>query len=105
MVAISMDGPTMNWNVLELMNNMRRDKELPEIADIGSCTLHIMHGAFKTGLKKVLQAGMYKEYLVPCVVFSKIHQLGGVNTKNATRMMMLLSQFIHFRFHCSMGRK
>ena len=34
------------------MNNMRRDKELPEIADIGSCTLHIVHGAFKTGFKK-----------------------------------------------------
>ena len=52
MIALSMDGPTVNWNVLNLMNDMRRIKELPTIADIGLCTLHIVHGAFKTGFKK-----------------------------------------------------
>ena len=52
-----MDGPNTNLKFLQ---------ELSSLIDIGSCSLHIIHGAFKTGseatnwkLDKVLK-GVYK---------------------------------------------
>lgn len=63
MLQLSMDGPRTNWNVLELLNNQRSVSEVPLLIDIGSCGLHVIHGAFRTGveattwnIKKVLKA-------------------------------------------------
>ena len=56
LVQVSMDGPNTNLKFLQ---------ELRSLIDIGSCSLHIIHGAFKTGseatnwkLDKVLK-GVY----------------------------------------------
>ena len=38
--SLSMDGPSMNWNVLDLIVSLR----------IGFFSLHILHGAFQTGI-------------------------------------------------------
>jgi len=46
-----MDGPNVKWNVLELLQQERAKEERPEIVNIGSCGLHIVHGAFKTGIQ------------------------------------------------------
>lgn len=44
-----MDGPNVNWSFLEhLKNDPAKDTALLEI---GSCGLHIVHGAFQTGHK------------------------------------------------------
>ena len=61
-----MDGPSTNWNVLNLVNNQLVENGYKNSIEIGSCTLHIVHGAFQTGatksgweLNKVLK-GLYK---------------------------------------------
>ena len=51
MVMLSMDGPNTNWKVYENLKSHRTEKELPQIINVGSCGLHIVHGAFQTGVK------------------------------------------------------
>ena len=48
MIQVSMDGPNVNWAFYNLLKS-REEKELSSLATIGSCGLHIMHGAFKAG--------------------------------------------------------
>ena len=51
LVQLSMDGPSTNWNVLQLLHEDREEKEYPTIINIGSCSLHVLHGAFKSGME------------------------------------------------------
>ena len=51
MLQLSLDRPKMNWRVLGLLNSFRREKEWNDLLNIGSCGLHAIHGAFKTGVK------------------------------------------------------
>ena len=46
-----MDGPNINWKFLELLAESRVEAEIPSLINIGSCGIHVMHGAFKTGAK------------------------------------------------------
>ena len=66
-VALSMDGPNVNWSVVNLLNDDRTKNNMNELLQLGSCSLHIINGAFKKGfdngtkweMKKILNA-MYK---------------------------------------------
>ena len=49
MIQVSMDGPNVNWAFYNLLLKSREEKELSSLVAIGSCGLHIMHGAFKAG--------------------------------------------------------
>ena len=51
-LQLSMDGPSTNWNVLNLVNNHLVENGYKNSIEIGSCTLHIVHGAFQTGATK-----------------------------------------------------
>jgi len=52
LVQISMDGPSVNWKFLETFAaNTRPDSTDPTLFDLGSCGLHVVHGAFQTGHK------------------------------------------------------
>ena len=44
-----MDGPSVNWKFLNEVSKRRKDDELHALIEIGSCGLHIIHGAFKSG--------------------------------------------------------
>ena len=44
-----MDGPRVNWKLLKLYEDREKDADLPKILNIGSCGLHVVHGAFCTG--------------------------------------------------------
>ena len=47
-----MDGPNTNWEVLKLLHSHQSSKGCSShIRNIGSYGLHIVHGAFKTGMK------------------------------------------------------
>ena len=48
---LSMDGPSTNWSVLKLLHKDHCEKDYPNIIDIGSCSLHVVHGAFKSGIE------------------------------------------------------
>ena len=51
MLQLSMDGPNTNWKVFELLFSYRNEKEWSNLLNLGSCGLHIVHGAFQTGIK------------------------------------------------------
>ena len=48
-MQISVDGPSVNWAFLKEIQNHREQEELQQLINIGSCGLHIIHGAFQTG--------------------------------------------------------
>ena len=53
MIQISMDGPIVNWKLYEQITEERNEMEdYPSLIDIGSCSLHVVHGAFRTGVQK-----------------------------------------------------
>ena len=49
MIQLSMDQPSINWKFFNLLQKDRVEKEQHNLIDIGSCSLHIIHGASKTG--------------------------------------------------------
>ena len=66
MINLGMDGPNTNWAVLTKIQGERKEEELSQLENIGSCGLHVIAGALQTGvsktswnLKKVLQS-MFK---------------------------------------------
>ena len=68
LIQISMDGPNTNWDVLERHKIFRSSKDFSSLFVIGSCGLHVIHGALETGTKstewdlhKVLHA-MWKTF-------------------------------------------
>ena len=65
-IHVSMDGPAVNHKFYKGLEDHREREELPKMINIGSCNLHIVHGAFKSGfestdweMKKVLK-GCYQ---------------------------------------------
>ena len=49
---ISMDGPSVNLKVYNEIVQDRQENMVHSLIDIGSCSLHIVHGSFKTGAEK-----------------------------------------------------
>lgn len=54
MLQVSMDGPNVNWKFIELLeehlwNNDQAAHDFPRFLHLGSCSLHIVHGALNTG--------------------------------------------------------
>ena len=49
---IAMDGHSTNWNVLEMIDEHLVENRHQKTINIGSCSLHIIHGAFQTGVTK-----------------------------------------------------
>ena len=45
-----MDGPNVNWSALEEIaeHKSAKDPLSPKLLELGSCSLHILHGAYKT---------------------------------------------------------
>ena len=48
---ILMDGPSVNLKFLQKVQADRVENEQPALIDIGSCSLHTVHGAFKCGTR------------------------------------------------------
>ena len=49
-LQVSMDRPNVNWDVLKLHSSYREQNEFSKLNNIGSCGLHVLHGALRTGL-------------------------------------------------------
>ena len=52
LIHIGMDGPTTNWSVYDKIQESRKEKELPVLANLGRCGLHSVSGALGTGVTK-----------------------------------------------------
>ena len=51
MFQVSMDGPSTSWKFLDDLNKHRKGSEMPQLINIGSWSLRVIHGAFKTALE------------------------------------------------------
>ena len=52
LVQLSMDGSSVSFKLLQVVQGDRKDKGLPHELDIGTCGLHTLHGSFKVGIEK-----------------------------------------------------
>ena len=54
LIQVGMDGPNVNIKFLKLFVEDRKkiDPDLPKMIDIGTCSLHVVHGALQFGVKK-----------------------------------------------------
>ena len=52
-VQVSMDGPIVNWKMLSKITKEKSSTEhYPGLKNVGSCSLHIVHGGFRSGESK-----------------------------------------------------
>ena len=51
MYHISMDGPSVNLKFYDVFKDTCQDGILHSLIDIGVCSLHVIHDAFRTGAK------------------------------------------------------
>ena len=49
LIQLSIEGPSTNWKLLDKLSEdqVNSDPELPELINVSSCGLHIIHGVFK----------------------------------------------------------
>ena len=47
-----MDGPNVNWKFYTDLTKERNSEELPQLLNIGSCGLHIVHGGLQKGVNE-----------------------------------------------------
>ena len=50
MIQISMDGPNVNWKIVEIANKhcKEQDPGAPSLLEMGNCEVHVLHGTYKT---------------------------------------------------------
>ena len=50
LVQVSMDGPNVNWETVEIIKEYREhdDPDVPDLIEIGSCGSHVLHSAYRT---------------------------------------------------------
>ena len=70
---LSLDGPNTNWSVHKKLKNIRSREEVPQLFEVSSCGLHVIHdGLSSLGLK--LLGGKSKKFLKACGGYSMTHQ-------------------------------
>ena len=53
LIQVSMHGPNINWKMVDLIvEDGNSNETYPNLLDVGSCSLHVIHGAFRTGMKQ-----------------------------------------------------
>ena len=53
MLQVSMDEPNVSWKLYDsIVQEWSENDDYPDLIDIGSCSLHVVHGAFRTGMQK-----------------------------------------------------
>ena len=53
LAQVSMDGPHVNWKLLDMLEQDRSSQEqYADFLNVGSCNLHVVHGAFHSGMLK-----------------------------------------------------
>ena len=52
LLQLAMDGPNVNWNILDLLDDKLGFDNFSKTLNIGSCAQHIVHGSLKNGFQK-----------------------------------------------------
>lgn len=51
LLHVTVDEPNFNWKCYDYLPENHNEIHIKELNDIGSCGLHLIHGAFQTGNK------------------------------------------------------
>ena len=70
LVQISMDGPNINWKFYRNLFQERKGEELPDLLNIGSCSLHVVYESFKREQKNL--DGILA---ILCILFGKFFMI------------------------------
>ena len=64
LLQVSMDGPSVNWAFFSGLRNYRTKNDMSKLLSTGSCRLHAIYGALKTGEqnKVEVQIGNSKKF-------------------------------------------
>ena len=55
MVQVSMDGSSVNWKLNDsIVEERNQNDNYPDLIEIGSCSLHVVHGALRSGVQKTI---------------------------------------------------
>ena len=49
LLQVSVDGPNVSWAFFSELRNYETENDMSKLLSTGSCNLHAIHGAFKTG--------------------------------------------------------
>ena len=53
LIQISMDGPNVNWKLLDsIAEDKSSNEQYPILLNVGSCSLDVVHGVFRNGMKQ-----------------------------------------------------
>ena len=53
LAQVSMDGPHVNWKLLDMLEQDQSSQDqYPDFLNVGSCSLHVVHGAFHSDMLK-----------------------------------------------------
>ena len=89
-----MDGPSTNWKFYDDLVRQRDAEDVPMLLNMGSCSLHVIHGAFKHGVYKVHRGILMACYAVYTTSFMMHQQdlqiipksLEAINYQNASAL-------------------
>ena len=72
LLQLSMDGASINWNVLDIVSEKRNENEFEQLLVIGSCSQHVLHGVFKNdvAVTKWDLGKIFEVYVLPVSRFS-----------------------------------
>ena len=52
-VQVSMDGPNVNWKFYDsIVEKRNQNDDYPALIDIGSCSPHVVYGAYRSVVQK-----------------------------------------------------
>ena len=84
-----MDGPNVNWDVLNKLGNKLIVDGFSKTLNIGSCAQHVAHGAFQTGssdtgwsIKKILKRNLencFRDRYISLMIVLKLHLFSSFN--------------------------
>ena len=53
LAQVSVDGPNVNWKCIDkLVMERGENEQLSGLIYVGSCGIHVVHGAFRSGAQK-----------------------------------------------------
>jgi len=71
--AAAMDGPSVNCKLFELISNDLKHQANINLLNVGSCSLHQVHGAFQVGARS---SGWEVDEFLSLYWLFKVHQQG-----------------------------
>ena len=90
LLQVSMDGPSVDWKFFDDFSTCMKN-EGSGLVNIGSCGLHILHGAFKDAFRPV---GSWMNSVIVCIGYSKTVPLDVRITPMSLDLVYSLKNFV-----------